>query len=794
MNFYLVAMVKRFWTVLLMGLMLTTLASCGGGSSSSGSPLNGGGSSGTSTSGSIAVTLTDTSGNAATAIPSGYFLNATATVLNGSGSPVSGVLVTFTVSNSAGTISPTLGTAVTNSKGQAVVTLQPGTSTNAAGYISASTAISSTSSTISSGNVAFTNGASSSSSPTLALSFTSSPTSCTANTISSTCSIIASATLLDSSGEPVPNTPVSFTSTSTLSSINPSVGTALTNSSGVATVSIVPLSLSVALAQTGAAGQVSASATYNGTTVTAPQYFTVGETSLTLATTAPSRGAASIAAYGTTSISVQVNSNGSIYTSQPVTVYFASACQSKGLASLPASATTSNGIATVTYRDIGCGATVDTVTATVSGSSSQATAAITVAAPTPTSIQFMSANPSSESIVINGTGGVGRTSTAVLTFKVLDSSGNALPNALVNFSNNAPSVASLTTTQQTTDSNGEVIATVTAAAVGTFSITATLANTPMVSTISDSVVVSQGLPTNAAITVVPVTSNINGWNHVITDTITVYLTDKSGNAVAAGTPVSATTDSGQIQSSSGNSGGCIINSTGYCTLTYTTTGGNQGATHPIAGTNGVTRTGVSKITVTTTDGTNATLSAFTYIIWSTDVTYGYTLTGGYVSPTNTSSTGVIPKITAASSVITVPNCSLNATVVIADANGNPVAAGTTVTGASTQTGVSIGTITPATVPDSYPSVYPLTTTPTSNIGLIDETGDNYYPNLFYNIDSSSYVQGTYVTVPITISAGSGTLACSATGTQGAGSAAFKLTVTSQSGLATSLNFLLKYPA
>ena len=760
MNFYLMAMVKRFWTVLLMGLMLTTLASCGGGSSSSGSPLNGGGS-GTSTNGTIKGALTDTSGNSASTIPSGSYLNATATVLNGSGAAVSGVVVTFAVSNTAGTISPTLGTAVTNSKGQAVVTLQPGTSTNAAGYISASTAISSTSSTISSGNVAFTNGASSSSSPTLALSFTSSPTSCTANTISSTCSIIASATLKDSNGNPVANNLVNFSSTGTLSSINPSVGTALTNSSGVATVIIVPLSLSVALSEAGAGGQVSASATYSGTTVIASQYFTVGTTSLTLATTAPSNGAASIAAYGSTTISVQVNSNGSVYTAQPVTVNFSSTCQNKVMASLPASATTSNGIATVTYRDIGCGATVDTVTATVSGSTSQSTAAITVAAPQATSIKFVSANPSSESIVLPGAGGTGRTSTAILTYQVIDTNGNAVPGVVVNFTNSTgTTVGKLQTTTQTSDASGNVVATVNSNSVGTFRITATLASNSAVSTISDSVVVSQGIPSGSSFTIAPEKLNINGLTTVMTDAVTVYLSDANGNPVPAGSPISATTDGGQIENSAGNSGGCTTDAYGKCSLVFTST-------------NPIPSSGIATVTVTTTDGSSNVISAKTYI----------TLSSNGPNPTQLIDTGTKTtngiEIVSASSTLKVTDCNLNPVIVLTDTNGNALAGGTTISGSSLQTGVSVGATIPATLSDVSADV--------------DKTGATVYSDIFNISGTSNYVQGTQITVPLTITAGSGTSACLASGTNKA-TAEFSITVTTPNGgKQTAQNFTLTYP-
>ena len=762
----------RYWTLLMSALLLAMVAACGGGNGSAGSPLGGSGSGSgtggttgttTTTNGSISLSITDTAGNSASVIPNSSYLTVSATVKDATNKLSPNTLVTFTVNNAAGVISPTLGTAVTNSSGVAQVTLQSGTA-NGAGTVTATATVGANQ--IASPPVAFTNSVAASTTggtPSLALTLVSSGT-CAASTLSSSCPLTASASVTDGSGNTIAPTLVTFSTTSTLASLNPSAGTALTNSSGIATVSVIPASLQAALTQTGAGGQVNATATVNGVTLVKAAYFTMGNTSLSLALTAPSGAATSISAYGTTTIAVTVSSNNTVYTAQPVTVNFTSACQANGAATFPATATTVNGIASITYRDNGCGQ-LDTVTANVTGVASAVSAAITVAKPKVSAIKFISATPSTESIVLPGSGGNGRTSQATLVFQVVDTSGNPVPNAVVNFTNStSTTVGQLTTQSQTTDSNGNVTATVNAVSVGTFRITATLGSDSTISTISDSVIVSTGIPVGGSFTVAPVTLNLaaedgGGGLIVTTDNVTVYLADANGNPVAAGTPVSATTDAGTIQNVNGNSGGCTTNALGNCGLLYTTS-------RPAPS------NGIATITVTTTDGSNTTLSGYAKIIWSSSAISAY-LPG--------STTGVVNLVVpdpANATQITTTNCSSNVQIIFADLNGNPLAFGSTFAASSTQNGVSPGATIPATVPNIGPD-------PKTGIG-----GDVYSVN-----GTSQYIQGVSVAIPLTLTSPAPTCKTVANGgTAGAGAATFTVKVTPSGASPVQFTFTLLYPA
>ena len=752
----------RYWTFLMSALLLAMVAACGGGNGSAGTPLGGSGSgtsgSGTgsggvsSANGTISVSLATSSGTAATVIPAGSYLVATANVKNGSGSVAANVLVTFTVSNAAATMSPALGTAVTDSQGNAKITLQPGT-VSGAGYIIATATVVGTTS-ISSSQVAYSSTtAGTSGTPTLKLSFAAN--NCAANTVSSSCPLVANATVTDSTGAPVPNTLVTFSvpavGSVTLTNLTPSTGSTLTNSAGVAAITINPATLQTAVQQAGSSGIISASATVGGVTTTAQQYYTMGNTSINLALITPATGSANVNAYGTTTISLSVNSNGSLYTAQPVTVNFSSGCQqlANPKATLPSTASSVNGIVAVTYTDLGCGQS-DTVTATVAGAASPVTVTLKVAAPIAASINFISANPSNNSIVLPNSGGNGRTSTALLTYKVVDTNGNPLSGQTVNFTNNAPTIATLNTTTAQSQTDGTVTASVTSGSVGTFRITATLAGSnPVISAISDSVVVSTGNPVSAAMDLAATVLNISGWDGFIDSTvITAYLSDANGNAVAAGTPVSFTSPAGQLANSA--IGGCLTDLTGACSITYRATN-----PLPVAPAN-ASRTGVATVTASSTNGTDTPITYPIDIVFSGNEPYLYYYTGGSW------------QVSTGGSIIVQPTtCSANTEFVLADVNGNVLPYQSTITATTVTTGLTLGTLIPATVPNGKG-----TKSITSGTALII---------------------GTDLTVPVTSPIGACT-PVSAGGTLGHGGAlSYNLTIASPKGSAALFAITIQYP-
>ena len=115
-----------------------------------------------------------------------------------------------------------------------------------------------------------------------------------------------------------------------------------------------------------------------------------------------------------------------------------------------------------------------------------------------------------------------------------------------------------------------------------------------------------------------------------------------------------------------------------------------------------------------------------------------------------------------------------------DTNGNPLAFGTKIAAASTQSGVTVGTTIPATV---------------QNIGADDKSGNAPIPTDVYEVFGGFYIQGVSVTVPLTLVSPAATCKLvSAGGVAAAGSVTFTVTVTPPNGSAIPFTFTLQYPA
>jgi hypothetical protein len=545
------------------------------------------------------------------------------------------------------------------------------------------------------------------------------------------------ATLLDEKGAPIPNTIVTFAEKAGFTTLAPTAGTGLTDASGIATVTMAVKDLATAQAQAGAADTISAAATVGTVAVTDSKSFSIGTTAITLKLIEPSPSTTSLTAYGTTAIKVDVLVDGAVYTAQPVTVNFTSACAGTK-ADLPASATTINGRAQVVYRDKGCSAT-DTVTASVSGAQ-PITATLNVAAPAAASIGFVSATPSDKAIVIQGAGGKGRSETAILTFKALDTFGQPLPNQIVNFSVNSTQPVTLQSTSATTGTDGTVVVAVNSGtAPTTFRVIATLATGQ--TTISDTITVTTGQPIQAAFSLSADKYNIEGWDHDDEHaTITALLADAFGNPVADGTPVVFQTDSGAVGSSS--SGGCVTQN-GGCSVTFRSQNPRYGVGNAAG-----KRAGLATISVSTTSAL-------------------YTLSG-QIGVYMSGSTGQEPlnvyqgnTLLTSSTSLTTTLCSNYALILqINDVNFNPLPVGTTIASANADK-VSIGTIVPATVASTAPAT----------LTVASMAARQGTPHFIPVKPDSSCVEGGATT-------GKGT---------------FDIVITSPKGVATYYSFSLTYP-
>lgn len=277
-----------------------------------------------------------------------------------------------------------------------------------------------------------------------------------------------------------------------------------------------------------------------------------------------------LSAGGSTDISASLEtSSGTAYT-QPATVTFTSACYQSGLAAFSNgntatnSVSTSTGQADIVYQAQGCsGSDTITATTTVAGNTLQAQGSVTVAASSVGSIEFVSANPSSISLQ----GGGGQTSSTIV-FKVLDASGNPVPNAHVQFSpNTTVGGITLSPASATTGKTGEA-QTVLQAGTQHTTVRITAQTTGQggttISTQSPGIAISTGLPTEKHFSLSVASHAVAGAFDIdgLTDKVTVILSDRYGNPVPDGTSVAFTTNAGQIQPS-------CVTTNGECHVTWT---------------------------------------------------------------------------------------------------------------------------------------------------------------------------------------------------------------------------------
>ncbi|MGX4644098.1 Ig-like domain-containing protein [Massilia sp. SYSU DXS3249] len=518
------------------------------------------------------------------------------------------------------------------------------------------------------------------------------------NSLTGATPLTVQAVIKDAAGKPVPNALVTFATDASLAVFSPSAGTALTDANGVARVTLRAASLAA-----GGAAKLTVTSSVAGTTATSETNYMVGATTLTFGTLKAESD--SIAAYGTTNLSVDLLAGGARYTAQPVNVHFSSACVAAGKASLAATVATNGGVATTVYRDLGC-ANNDVITVTSDGVSVPASAPLKISLPDAASVQFVSASPTDKSIVIRGQGGLNRTETATLKFRVFDKFGNPLPRRLVEF-RPSTNLVSLNKLSDSTDENGEVITTVNSGTVPTsFRIFATLPGTatttsPDISTTSDSIVVTTGLPVQRAFSLSAPKFNLEGWNYDSSPTepatrIQVMIADSSGNPVPDGTPVVFQTNMGSVGSS--DKGGCnTVN--GGCSVDFRTqapriptpglpaTPCNTGSGAGVSPDS--TRAGLATICASSTDGSN-TIFAKLGLFFGGGGAANVFLDGVKLAPPAVTDLGTVRATESKVFVL-----QLN------DVNLNPMPFGTKVEVTNVVNG-SAAPVVPATVPNIYP--------------------------------------------------------------------------------------------
>src|SRR5712692_9419341 len=394
--------------------------------------------------------------------------------------------------------------------------------------------------------------------PTLVLTLANPTTGAVTTSVPAT----ARAIVRDAAGVAVPSVVVTFTTNTALGALVPVSGTALTDATGTATVGLTAASLTAAGAAT-----LTATSQVGTTAVTGSIGYSVGAANVTITNFA--FGTNPLSAFGTTSVSVTVNSNGVPVTS-PQTVTFSSPCAGSGKAVLtPSVLTGAGGVAIASYRDNGCGGT-DVVTASVSGIAN-ASSTLTVAAPTTGSIQFVSATPTS--ITLKGTGGAGRQESSQVIFKVVDTGGNPIGGKTVTFSlSTAVGGITLTNTTAISDAiTGQAVVTVNSGTISTpvrvlASTAGAVAGTTL-TTQSDQLTITTGIPDQDSFSLARTILNIEGLEFDgVTTVFTARLADHFSNPVPDGTTVNFQAEGGSI--GNGPLGACnTVN--GACSATMT---------------------------------------------------------------------------------------------------------------------------------------------------------------------------------------------------------------------------------
>jgi hypothetical protein len=367
-------------------------------------------------------------------------------------------------------------------------------------------------------------------------------------------------TFTDASGVAVANAIVKFAATDAdLIAFTPVSASALTDASGVAVINIKPFDFDAAGALT-----ITASAIAGVKTAAASVNIAVGAAPLTvgaLSWTPPPTGR--LQAFSTVILNIPVTSAG-----QPASsvsgLSFSSPCKDDGTASIVQGAL-ANGVQSATYTNNGCLRGTDVVTVSI-GSSTQSIA-IEVDPANIGTVRFVGSSLPGSSIVLRGSGGQGRTESALLTFKVVDRNDKGLAGVDVAF-NATTTTGGLTVlpANATTDIDGNVTTTVSSGTIPTpvRVIAEASRNGKTVSGLSDTLTVSTGLPIQKSMSLSVDKYNIEGLDYDgVLANITLLLADQYGNPISDSTAINFVTSGGAVGSSAQGActtvnGGCTV--------------------------------------------------------------------------------------------------------------------------------------------------------------------------------------------------------------------------------------------
>lgn len=474
---------------------------------------------------SLSIALTTTS------VTSSAPATVTSTIKDAAGNPLPNLVVKFSTIDGLGAFNPA--SALSDANGVVTSKLSPASSTTSGADLAVVTAtVDGALLTATAGFAAASTGAPATGTPFIGLTLS--------NTIVTTSTPAnAVAVVKDTTGAGIAGLVVRFRTADGLGTF--AVNSALTDATGTASVVLSAVGAGVS-----GADQVIASTTVNGAALQASQGFQLTAASATIADFKADINPNPLAAYGQTNLNVTV---AGAAPGTPVNVTVSSACVAKAKATLtPATISTTTGIASFTYRDNGCGALAasDSLQASIVGTTTTRQLTIALTPPLASSVTFTSATP--QTIYLKGSG---LTETSTVTFTVVDSAGNGLPNQSVTLEATTLS-GGLTLdggagpVTKLTDSLGHVSALINSGTVPTpVGVKATLNGA---TTVSSALSIAVGLPSELNFSLSQGTLNIEGYDvDGTTNTYSIIASDRLANPVPTGTSINFIAEGGQVE-------------------------------------------------------------------------------------------------------------------------------------------------------------------------------------------------------------------------------------------------------
>jgi len=484
-----------------------------------------------------------------------------ATILDGDGNQVEGAVVNFT--STLGNLIPSIGTALTNERGVASINLTSGT-VEGAGVVTAQyEGVEQTLGFYTKGDAVNPDQS------TADINFSileNCPANFKTQRDASQCETVTSISgdstailyiEVTNENSTTPLTQTLVTASTTIGSITPSTGTAITDENGIALLDIVP-------GQDVGAGEITVSVLESNLT----KAFQIAAVDVEIAISSSLANNELLAAGATALISIEISKDGELYTT-PLTVEFSSGCVGSGQALIDETVTSIGGFARSTYRPLTCvGGDIITATVITGGDTVSASTTINVS---PANIGFLQFVEVTEPVIaLKGTGGANRTEISEITFKLVDSNGNDLASRTVNFElSTAVGGITLGTASAITNASGEVTTSVQSGSIATpvrviaSSEEEVNGDTVIVTAPSDILVVSTGIADQNSFSLSRSIFNPHALN-VDGNTVSVNarLADHFNNPVPDGTAVTFITEGGVIEPS-------CTTTNGACSVTWT---------------------------------------------------------------------------------------------------------------------------------------------------------------------------------------------------------------------------------